>query len=106
MPLSKETAIPLLPLCKELPPLLGGDKIPLLADLKGDAGLGTILGESSINKLLRVADFKGSRRYTQFREGGGVPSSSEKFLEELQIADMCARRYHQQQGNKNKRLEQ
>lgn len=69
MPLSKETAVPLLPLFQELPPLFGGDEIPLLSDLKGDPGLGAILGESSIDKLLRVGDFKGSRRHTQFREG-------------------------------------
>jgi hypothetical protein len=68
-PLSKETAVPLLPLLKEIPPLLGGDKIPILADLKGDTGLCAIPREPSIDKLLHVGDSKGSRRHTQVREG-------------------------------------
>ena len=80
-PLSKETAVPLLPLFKEIPPLLGGDEIPIIADLKGDTGLGAIPREPSIDKLLRVGDSKGSRRHTQGCEGCGIPNSSEKFLE-------------------------
>jgi hypothetical protein len=80
-PLSKETAVPLLTLCKELPPPLGRDEIPIIAVLKGDAGLCAILREPPIDKLLRIGDSKGSRRYTQFRERGGIPRSSEKFPE-------------------------
>jgi hypothetical protein len=69
IPLSKEMAVPLLPLLKEIPSLLGGDEIPILSNLKSDTGLGAVLGKPSIDKLLSVGDFKGSRRHTQFREG-------------------------------------